>query len=62
MDHDDENGFGHVQVKRDEDENLYWYGILALDHRWCMEFVTKRGFIATHVAKGILLQMVPPIS
>ena len=29
-------------------------------HRWCMEFVTKRGVIATRVAKGLLLHTVAP--
>ena len=29
-------------------------------HRWCMEFVTKIGVIATRVAKGLLLHTVPP--
>ena len=29
-------------------------------HRWCIEFVTKRGVIATRVANGLLPNTVAP--
>ena len=35
-------------------------GQMFKSHRWCIEFVTKRGVIATRVVKGLLLHTVTP--